>query len=84
MNCAHFAFQITEEDVESVLHDYSLRISNSRGASFAAMAAELLPDLDHARIERAALEGGCDLDAQTRSALGAIHQQLVEAGVIEF
>ena len=53
MTC--FAFQITSDDVENVLRDYSLRVTNTNGQSFEHMAEELIDELDHERIERAAL-----------------------------
>lgn len=78
------AFQITEEDIESVLHQYALRVANSRGLSFAAMAEELLYEIDEQRVEKAALKAGTDLDTQTAAAMEEIHAILVEQGVLEF
>lgn len=78
------AFQITEDDIESVLHDYSLRVTDTQGKSFATMAAELIGEIDHARVEKAALDSGCDLDEQTAGADKEIKKILVELGVLEF
>ncbi len=78
------AFAITEEDVENVLQEYSLRVTDTQGKSFETMAAELLGEIDHARVEKAALNSGCDLNEQTTSAYGEIKKILVEIGVLEF
>lgn len=78
------AFQISEEDIENVLRDYSLRVTNAQGQSFETMASELINEIDHARVEKAALDGGDDIDDQTQAAYNEIHKNLVEQGVIEF
>lgn len=78
------AFGIDEQDIENVLQAHSLRVTNTRGLSFASMAAELLPDIDAERVAEAALEGGDELDEQTSAAYEEIHAILVEQGVIEF
>ena len=78
------AFQITPEDIEQVLRDYSLHVINAKGQSFAALAEELNDEIDAERIERAALKAGIDLDEQTSGALEEIKQILVELGVLEF
>lgn len=82
MTC--FAFQITSDDVENVLRDYSLRVTNTNGQSFEHMAEELIDELDHERIERAALAASTDFDEQTTAAYEAIKNNLVELGVLEF
>lgn len=82
MTC--FAFQITSDDVENVLRDYSLRVTNTNGKSFEQMAEELIDELDHERIERAALAASTDLDEQTTASYEAIKNNLVELGVLEF
>lgn len=82
MTCT--AFQITEEDIENVLHDYSLRVTDTRGKSFEKMAAELIDEINCARVEKAALDSGCDLDEQTQGAYDEIKKILVEMGVLEF
>lgn len=78
------AFQITPDDVSSVLRDYSLRVANANGMSFEHMAEELIDQLDHERIERAALAADCDLTKQTAAAYEEIRTSLVELGVLEF
>lgn len=80
------AFEITEDDIENVLRANSLKVANTNGKSFAAMASELygeLVDVDFGRIERAALASGVDLDAQTDGAYAAIRAILVERGVLD-
>jgi hypothetical protein len=78
------AFQVSEEDIEQVLRDYTYRVANTHGQSFEAMAGDLIDEIDHNRIAKAALAAGCDLDDQTRAAHAEIHRNLVELGVIEF
>lgn len=78
------AFAISEDDIENVLHSYSLRVTNTKGKSFETMAAELIYKIDHVRIEKSALNGGCDLDYQTNAAYDEIKQCLVELGILEF
>lgn len=84
MSAAGTAFQITEDDIENVLHSHSLRVTNTHGKSFETMAAELLGEIDLARVEKAALKAGCDLDQQAQAALDEIKTILVEMGVLEF
>ncbi|MYM92646.1 hypothetical protein [Duganella vulcania] len=78
------AFQVTEIDIENVLRDYSLRVTDTQGKSFEMMAAEVLDEIDSERVEKAALDSGCDLDEQTQGAHDEIHKILVEIGVLEF
>ena len=78
------AFEISPDDIESVLHSYSLRVANTQGQSFEAMAAELIDEIDRDRVEKAALKGGVDLGDQTSAALAEIKDILVEMGVLEF
>jgi hypothetical protein len=82
MTCT--AFQITEKDVQNVLCNYSLRVTDTQGKSFATMASELIDEIDHDRTEKAALKSGCDLDEQTTGANDEIKKILVELGVLEF
>lgn len=82
MTCT--AFQITSDDVANVLRSYWLRVTNSNGQSFERMAEELLGDLDHDRIEQAALAASTDLNEQTSAAYEEIKNNLVELGVLEF
>ena len=81
---ACMAYQVTVDDIENVLHDYSLRVTDTQGKSFETMAAELIDEIDHDRIEKAALKSGCDLDEQTTGANDEIKKILVELGVLEF
>lgn len=81
---ACMAFQITEEDVENVLSAYGLRVVDSKGKSFEALAAELVGEIDCARVEEAALNSGVTLEEQTQGAFEEIKDILVEMGVLEF
>ena len=81
-NCT--AFQITEEDISNVLHQHSMRVIDTRGQSFEMMASALIEEIDHARIEKAALASGVELDQQTQGAFDEIHKILVELGVMDF
>lgn len=82
MTCT--AFQVTEEDIENVLRNYSLRVADTQGKSFETMAEELIDEIDCARVEKAALMSGCDLNDQTQGAYDEIKKILVELGVLEF
>lgn len=77
------AFGISSDDIEDVLRNHSLHVASTDGRSFEDMAIELLADIDEARIERAALKAGCDMDEQTRAAHEEIHTILVEQGVLK-
>lgn len=81
---ASTAYQITAEDIENVLRSYSLRVVDTQGKSFEAMAAELIDEIDCERVEKVALNSGCDIDDQTQGAYDEIHRILVEIGVLEF
>lgn len=81
---ACLAYQVTEEDIENVLRAHSLRVADTKGLSFEQMSEELINKIDHERIEKAALKGGCELDEQTQAAFNEIKQNLVELGVLEF
>ena len=78
------AFGITADDVENVLHSYALSVTNTSRKSFETMAAELIEEIDHGRVEKAALESGCDFEEQTQGAYDEIKAILVEIGVLEF
>jgi hypothetical protein len=82
MTCT--AFQVTEEDIENVLRNYSLRVMDTQGQSFETMAAELINEIDCGRVEKAALASGGDLDVQTQGAYDEIKNILVEIGVLDF
>lgn len=78
------AFGISENDIENVLHAYALRVANTNGQPFADMARELIDELDHARVEEAALAAGCNMDQQTNAAYSEIKSMPTEMGVLEF
>lgn len=81
---ANVAFQLTANDVESVLHSYTARLINTQGLSIIDLSAELFDEIDHARIEKAALKASNDPDEQATAALAEIKTNLVELGVLEF
>lgn len=81
---ANVAFQLTADDVESVLHSYTARLINTQGLSIIDLSAELFDEIDHARIEKAALNASTDPDEQATAALAEIKTNLVELGVLEF
>lgn len=81
---AQSAFEITPDDVESVLHSHTHRIINARGLSIDALAADVFTDLDTARVEQAALSNSTNFDEQVSGAYGEIKVILVELGVLEF
>lgn len=60
------AFQVTEEDIENVLRECWVYVGNTDGKSFRAIAEDLLGQIGTARIEKAALNSGADLEDQTR------------------
>jgi hypothetical protein len=78
----NIAFQITEEDVENVLRSNALHAANTNGKSFESIAAEICDDLDHGKIESAALYGN-DMEQQTNYACDEIARQLREKGILE-
>lgn len=78
------AFEITADDIETVLQSYALRVVNPRGKSFTEIAEELIGEIDLERIEKAALRDSCDLDEQTGAAHEEIKDALCEMGVLEF
>lgn len=77
-------YQLKASDIESVLWDYTLRVSNTAGKSFVTMSEELVDEIDRDRIEKAALAAGDDRNQQVFAAHKMIHRILVEQGVIEF
>lgn len=81
---AQSAFEITPDDVESVLHSHTNRIINARGLSIDALAAEVFIDVDTARVEKAAQSNLNNFDEQVSGAYGEIKDILVELGVLEF
>lgn len=77
------AFQISSDDVVTVLRRRALHVANSGGRSFEHMAEELIDDLDTDRIEFAALRASTEVDEQTDAALEEIERQLIDTGVIK-
>lgn len=75
------AFGISSDDISAVLSRNSLKVTNTNGVSFDAMGEILLPSIDDAAVEKAALYYD-DLDDQTGAAHREIHRQLFEMGVI--
>ena len=67
--------------IADVLRAYSLRVSNTRGQSFDAMAAELVDEIDVVRIEAAA--SGLEGDARAKRIFEEIRAILVERQVLE-
>jgi hypothetical protein len=76
-------YVVTAEDIENVLSQYSLRVADTQGKSFATMAAELFNELDLTTVEAAASTGHTK-DAQGQAVFKALHQLLVKEGVLEF
>lgn len=80
---AHTAFEVTPNDVESVLHSHTHRIVNARGLSIDALAADVFDEVDTARVEKAAL-ASTDFDEQVKGAYSELKDVLVELGILEF
>ncbi|MBA1280560.1 MULTISPECIES: hypothetical protein [Pseudomonadaceae] len=78
------AFELTTIDIECVLLSHSERMINTHGLSIVRLAEELFDEIDHERIEQAALAASTDTDAQTNAAFAEIKDNLVELGVLEF
>ena len=72
--------------IADVLRAYSLRVANSRGQSFDAMAAELVDELvDELEVERIeAAATGLEGDARAQRIFEEIRAILVERQVLEF
>lgn len=77
-------FVVTEVEIEHVLIDHSLRVSDTEGKSFETMACELISEIDHERVINAALAAGSDFAERSTAAQAEIKNILVELGVIEF
>lgn len=83
------AFEVTEEDIAAVLRSNALKVANSQGLAFSAMAGSIHQQWDEEldRVAQAALASelagdGSDLDLQTRAAHGEIRTILVEQGIL--
>lgn len=81
---ASTAFEITPDDVESVLHSYTPRMINTRGMPIAELAADLFDEIDAERVQKSALNTSTDLAEQVTGAYAEIKDILVEIGVLEF
>lgn len=84
------AFEITEDDIDTVLHQNSLKVANSRGMDFCDLAIEIFANLteeEHDRIANAAMAGDTgeddDLMAQTDAAHAEIRVLLVELNILK-
>lgn len=80
------AFGISEEDITNVLRQNAVHVANTKGLSFAALGEHLYCDwtnVELARVAKAALNGGVELDQQTNAAYGEIRTILVEQGVLK-
>ena len=77
------AFQVTEDDIENVLRECWPYVGNTQGKTFEAMAEELLGQIDPARVEKAALDSGTNLEEQTAGAIDEIKKILVEQGILD-
>lgn len=79
----HTAFEVTAEDVESVLRANIHLIANSNGVPIGAMAEALFASLDIDRVEKAALNAADDLEGQTAAAHDEITLCLIEGGQLK-
>lgn len=80
------AFGISEEDIENVLLANAVKVANSGGKDFEAMAQEIyneFDDEDFDRVAKAALDSGTEMDEQTDGAYAEIRLILVEQGVLK-
>lgn len=79
------AYRLSTGDIETVLAEYSLRVTDTKGKSFATMAEELIDELDEGRIVGAAMATGSSKSEDLiQAGLDAIKEQLVELGILEF
>jgi flagellar hook-basal body complex protein FliE len=76
-------YVVTANDIENVLQQYSLRVSDTQGKSFETMAAELVDELDLTPVVEAASKADTT-DAQGQAVFNALHQLLVKEGILEF
>jgi hypothetical protein len=76
-------YVVTADDIENVLKQYSLRVTDTQGKSFETMAAELVDELDQAPVVEAAAKAATP-EARDQAVFNALHQLLVKEGVIEF
>lgn len=74
---------VTAGDIQSVLEEYSLRVTDTQGKSFETMAAEMVDTLDLSTVIEAAKTGDTPV-AKKQAIFDALHLLLVKEGVIEF
>lgn len=78
-----YGFEATAEDLEVVLRVNFLRLKTVEEIAFETLAERLLPTINQARVEKAALKHANDLEGQTQAAHREIEVQLAESGVLE-
>lgn len=75
--------EVTASDIQNVLEQYCLRVSNTEGKSFETMAEELVGTLDMTSVVAAAQTGDTQV-AKQQAIFDALHKLLVKSGIIEF
>lgn len=81
-----YGFEVSDEDVWTVLEANALQVANSNGLSFSALAEVVhagLTEAERAAVEKAALNGGMDLESQTEAAHEKLREVLVLNGVLK-
>ena len=76
-------FEVTPDDVLTVMRASLRNVVNSAGVSLDALAGELFELLDHSAIARAAMDAGTDFDAQVDAGHAEIRRSLVELGALK-
>lgn len=76
------AYQMDESDIEHVLREYSLRVTNTDGESFATMAKGLIDEIDQGRIVRVAMAAET-VEGMEQAAFDEIKTVLVEMGILD-
>jgi predicted small metal-binding protein len=80
-------FEITAEDIETVLRQNAVHVADSKGIPFSAYAEVIFDEMtseDFTCIENAALASGEDLiEEQLPAAYAALRVMLVEQGVLK-
>jgi hypothetical protein len=74
---------VTADDVENVLREHSLRVTDTKGKSFETMSAELVDELDMTTVVEAASLANT-VNAREQAVFNALHALLVKDGVLEF
>lgn len=74
-------FELSEEDVATVLRQNQHRIRDPQGRTIADLAAHLFDELDGGAVERAALAGASEVGTYS-GAYAEIAQQLVDRGFL--